>query len=110
MCFTVWKSRDGKLSITSEFGRLLSVDLSPMPNPHNHDYYSFSIDAVYHAIVADANPKMVRLSLELLAARRKRVFAERVHFLADAPLKLLVEVPELSCGRRREFEDVAHRR
>jgi len=81
-----------------------------MPDPHNDDDYPLPIDPVNHAIVADANPKMVRLSLELLAARWKRIFAERGDFLGDAPLKLLVEASELAGSGRREFENVAHGR
>jgi len=79
-----------------------------MPNPHNNNHDSFPVDTVNHAIIADANPIMVGLCLELLAARRKRIFAERSNFLGDAPLKLLVEVPELPGGGRREFENIAH--
>ena len=81
-----------------------------MPDPHNNDYHPLPVDTVYHAIVADANPKMVRLCLEFLAARRKRIFAERGDFLGDAPLKLLVEVPKLPGRRCREFESIAHGR
>lgn len=81
-----------------------------MPDPHDNNYHPLSINTVYHAIVADANPKVVRLSLEFLAAGRKRIFAERGDFLSDAPLQLLVEVPELPGGGRREFENIAHGR
>jgi hypothetical protein len=70
----------------------LLVHLSSMPDPHNDNHDPLPVDPVYDAIVADANPKMVRLCLELLAAWRKRVFAERGNLLADAPLKLLVEI------------------
>jgi hypothetical protein len=79
-----------------------------MPDPNNNNHHPFPVDAVYHTIVANSNPKVVRLSLELLAAWRKRIFAERGNFLGDAPLKLLVEVPELADGGRREFKNMAH--
>lgn len=71
------------------------IDLFSMPDPHNDNHHPFPVDTVYHAIIADANPKMVRLRFELLAAWRKRIFAERGNFLGDAPLELLVEGPEL---------------
>lgn len=88
----------------------LSVYFPPMSDPHDDNHYSFTIYPVYHAIVTNANPKMVRLCLELFASRRKRILAERGDFLADSPLKLPVEVPELPRGRCREFEDIAHGR
>lgn len=81
-----------------------------MPNPHNDNHYPFPVDPIYDAIIADSNPKMVRLCFELLAAWRKRVFAERSNFFGDAPLQLPVEVPELAGGRSREFENIAHGR
>jgi hypothetical protein len=81
-----------------------------MPDPHYDNHDPFPVDPVYHAIIADANPKMVRLGFELLAARRKRIFAERGNFLGDAPLKLPVEVSELPESGRREFKNVAHGR
>ncbi len=79
-----------------------------MPDPHNDNHHAFPVDAVYHAIVADANPKMVRLCLQLLAARRERILAERRNSLGDPPLKLLIEVSELAGSGRREFENIAH--
>jgi hypothetical protein len=81
-----------------------------MPDPYYDNHDPLPVDTVYHAIIADANPKMVRLCLELLAAWRKRMFAERGNLLADAPLKLLVETTELSGSRSREFENVSHER
>jgi hypothetical protein len=92
------------------YGRRLPIYLPTMPDPHDDNHHPLPVDAVYHAIVSDPNPKMVRLRLELLAARRKRIFAERGNFLRDAPLDLLFEVAELPRGRRREFENVAHGR
>jgi len=84
------------------------IDFSPMPDPYNHDYDPLPVDTVYHAIVSDSNPKMVRLRLELLAAWRKRIFAERCNFFGDPPLKLLVEVLELPDRGCREFAGIAH--
>ena len=81
-----------------------------MSDPHNDNHHPLSVDTIYHAIIADANPKMIRLCFELFASRRKRIPAERGDFLADSPLKLPVEVPELPGGRCREFESIAHRR
>lgn len=81
-----------------------------MPDPHYDNHHPFPVDPVYHPIIANPNPKMVRLSLELLAARRERVFAEGSNFLGDAPLKLLVEAPELPGGGSREFKNIAHGR
>src|ERR1700726_175109 len=51
----------------------LPIYLSPMPDPHNDNHHPLPVDAVYHAIVSDPNPKMVRLRLELLAAWRKGI-------------------------------------
>lgn len=68
------------------------IHLLPMPDPNNHNHHPFPFDPVNHAIVADTNPKMVRLRLELLAAWRKRIFTERGNFFGDPPLQLLVEV------------------
>lgn len=96
--------------MTSEPGRCLPVHFPPMPDPHNNNHDSFPVDTIYHAIVADTNPKMVRLCLELLAARRKRILTERGNPFSKAPLKLLVEVPELADGGRREFKNIAHGR
>jgi hypothetical protein len=79
-----------------------------MPNPHNNNHDSFSVDPVNHAIIADSNPKMVGLSLKFLAARRKRIFAERGNFLRDPALKLLSEVSEFAGSGRREFENIVH--
>jgi len=79
-----------------------------MPNPHNNNHHPFPVDAIYHTIVADSNPKVVRLSFELLAARRERIFAERCDLLCDLLLKLLFEVSELAGSGRREFENIAH--
>lgn len=81
-----------------------------MPDPHNDNYDPLPIDTINHPIIANPNPKMVRLSLELLAARWKRIVAERGNFPGDAPLKLLAEVPELPDRRRREFNGIAHGR
>lgn len=81
-----------------------------MSDPHNDNHHPLSVDTVDHAIVADSNPKVIRLRFELLAARWKRIVAERYNFLGDAPLKLPVEVAELPGGRCREFENVAHMR
>ncbi len=81
-----------------------------MSDPDDDYHNSTPVDSVYHAIVADAKPKMVRLCLKLLAAWRKRVFAERGDLLGDAPLKLPVEGPELPGRGRREFENIAHGR
>jgi hypothetical protein len=81
-----------------------------MPDPHDDKYDPFPIDAVYHTIVSDSNPKVVRLSLQLLAAGRKRIFAEGNNFLGDPPLHLLAEVPELAGSGGREFENIAHGR
>lgn len=81
-----------------------------MPDSHNHNYHPFPVDSVYDAIVADSNPKMVQLRFELLAAGWERIFTECDNFLSDAPLKLPVEVPELACGGRREFKNIAHGR
>lgn len=81
-----------------------------MPDPHNNNYDPFPVDTVYHAIVTNPNPKMVRLCLELLAAWRKRCVTECRNFLSNAPLKLLVKIPELADGGRREFKNIAHGR
>lgn len=81
-----------------------------MPNSYDDNHDPFPVDTIYHAIIAEANPKMVRLCFELFASWRKRVFAERGNFLGDAPLKLLVEFPELADGGRREFKNIAHGR
>lgn len=88
----------------------LPVHLFSMSDPYNNNHHPLPVDPVNHAIVADTNPKMVRLRLELLAARRKRIFAERGNLLGDPPLQLLVEVPELPDGGRREFKNIAHGR
>ncbi len=90
--------------------RPLPVHFPPMSNPHNNDHHPPPVDSVYHAIIAYSNPKMVRLCLELLAARRKRILTERSNFLGDAPLQLLVEASELAGSGRREFKDIAHGR
>jgi len=81
-----------------------------MPDPHDDNHHPFPVDAVYNAIVADANPKMIRLCFKLFASRRKRIFAERGNLFGDTPLKLPVEGPELSQGGGREYENVAHAR
>ncbi len=78
-----------------------------MSDPHDHNHHSFAIDPVYHAIVAHANPKMLRLAFELLAARRKRILAERDNFFGDAPLMLPVEVTKFPGSGRREFKNIA---
>jgi hypothetical protein len=81
-----------------------------MADPHNDNHHPFPVDTIDHAIVTDPNPKVVRLCLEFLAPRRKRIFAERGNFLGDPALKLFVEVPELADGGRREFKNVTHGR
>jgi hypothetical protein len=98
----IWEEMDA--------GTALAVHLSPMADANNDNHHSLPIDPVDHAIIANANPKVVRLRLEFLAARGKRIFAERGHFLGDPSLKLFVEVPELAGSRRREFKNIAHGR
>jgi hypothetical protein len=79
-----------------------------MSDPHDDNHHSFPIYTIHYPVVTDSNSKMVRLCFELLAARRKRISAERGNLLADTPLKSPVEGPELSRRGRREFENVAH--
>ena len=74
-----------------------------MSDPNNDNHDSFAVDLVYDAVVTDSNSKMVRSSFELLAARRKRIFAERDNFLGYAPLKLFVEASDFLSGGCREF-------
>jgi hypothetical protein len=76
-----WRMEDG----------FLSIDLSPMPNLHDHDDDSPLIDAVNHSVISNSDAPVVSFPIKLSDARRKWIVTQFFNLGRKAALDIVVE-------------------